>query len=107
MAKCPHCDKGFTLSPHVLDKETLSLHMTWEGEMIEARTIGGMIENTRKLLAEVAKQSGMKKPYIAMAGIDFGEREATFHFTLLEEREARKARESLTRTTDRGGGDGD
>lgn len=84
MASCPHCTKEFSLSPTILDKETFTMRITWEGEMIEAKTVGGLIENTRKLLLSVAKDAGMKKPWIGLAGIDFGCKEATFHFTILD-----------------------
>lgn len=84
MASCPHCTKEFSLSPKILDKETLTMRITWEGEMIEAKTVGGVIENTRKLLLSVAKEAGMKKPYVGMSGIDFGVKEAAFHFAIFD-----------------------
>lgn len=83
MAKCPHCDKPFSITPRTLEQETVTMHITWEGAMIEAKTIGGVIENTRKLLVAVAKDAGMSA-YIGMSGIEFGDGEAKLHFAVID-----------------------
>jgi hypothetical protein len=59
-----------------MDSEIVSLAIEWEGAFVEARTIGGLIENTRKLLACSAK--GMVVPTI-----EWGEKRAVFHFALM------------------------
>lgn len=59
------------------------MSITWEGAFIEARTVAGVIENTRKLLAASAKEATGIAYNVVMHGIDWGEHEASFHFVLL------------------------
>jgi hypothetical protein len=80
--KCPACNETIGLTLKALDREVVSLTIEWEGAFVEARTIGGMIENTRKLLACSAKELGV--PMIAMMhSIEWGEKRAVFHFALV------------------------
>lgn len=60
MAKCPKCETPLELTPAVLGEQMLSLRMTWEGEMMQAKTIAGTIDGTRKLLEMTAKDMGAK-----------------------------------------------
>ncbi|KAF1711101.1 hypothetical protein CSC70_04015 [Pseudoxanthomonas kalamensis DSM 18571] len=61
----------------------MTFRMTWEGDAIEAKTVGGVIENTRKLLVSAAKDSGCGNYAVMMDGIDWGDKEASFHFLLI------------------------
>ena len=83
MAKCPSCDAPLTLSAIPMDQEKVSLRIEWEGAHVEAKTVAGLIENTRKLLASAAKDAGCGDYSVFMHGIDWGEQEASFHFLLI------------------------
>lgn len=80
--KCPCCETPLSLNTVAMDKELVSLHLEWEGAMVEARTIGGVVENTRKLLAASAKEVGIPSD-IFMRSIEWGDKQATFHFLVI------------------------
>lgn len=88
MATCPSCKSEFEITKKNLDSELLTMHITWGGDLVEAKTIGGLIENTRKLLAAAAREAGNPCD-VFMQGIDWGDREAKFHFLLIAKQSQR------------------
>ena len=80
--ECPHCKESLGLTKQVMKQELVGLKLTWEGSLVEAKTIGGMIENTRKLLAAAAKEVGIPSD-IFMHSIEWQEQGATFNFLVV------------------------
>lgn len=80
--KCPGCDLPLSLSRVVMDQELVTFSMEWEGAMVEAKTIGGVIAQTGKLLAAAAKETGIPSD-VYMHSIEWAEKSAKFHFLVI------------------------
>jgi hypothetical protein len=76
---CPECKAEFVMCFKELEKEKLSFQLKYEGEFLQAKTVGGMITHFDILLKEVAKASGLNV-MVAFAGFEQGDHELTVHF---------------------------
>lgn len=80
--KCPNCETPLSMTVSAMEQELVSMRIEWEGALVEASTIGGLIENTRKLLACGAKDVGIPSN-IFMHSIEWGDKMATFRFLVV------------------------
>ncbi len=81
---CPQCSHEFSgsLVAKVSDEEHLTLEMTKrDGEMFDAATISGVIEDTAKALKLTAKSLGSDVT-VFVSNVVFAERKASISFVI-------------------------
>ena len=81
--KCPNCDQELILTSQELEREMISFSIKYEGEFLQAETIGGIITNTGKLFKAIAKDSG-NKIMVAFGGTESREKELIIKFLIME-----------------------
>ena len=80
--ECPHCHEPLQMTKTAMKQELMAMRISWEGALVEASTVGGLIENTRKLLASGARDVGFPSD-IFMHSIEWGDKTATFNFLVV------------------------
>lgn len=75
---CPNCNTEWSVGFKELRQECISVQIKYEGDFLQAKTVGGVITNLAKMLDESARVSvGKDKVYIGFGGIEMGEHEMT------------------------------
>lgn len=80
---CPECGKEVRLMAEELKTERISMTIKYEGDLLEAKTVGGIITNVDKLLKEVSK-SHNRRIYVGFGGFEQKEKELTVHLLVME-----------------------
>lgn len=68
--KCPECDAHWRLNPQLMDTETITVALTFQGQLIDAETIGKLLVNTAKCVKETARCIGAKKTEVFVMGLN-------------------------------------
>lgn len=58
--ECPKCHEKLEAVACVPETQKFSMELQFEGDCLSARTLGGTITNTDKLLVAIAKEAGAK-----------------------------------------------
>lgn len=80
---CPKCQTPIVMKAMVPDNQRLVFHMTFEGEMVSAATIGGSIMNMRKLLQVTAKDCG-EKVEVFVTNLKMVDHEVSVEFAIVK-----------------------
>lgn len=82
--KCPHCNEPLEITVKELEEYKMSLAIQYDGDYLQAKTIGGAITNMVKIIEEVDKAKyGKNKVYIAFGGIEQKDHEYRIHFLIM------------------------
>ena len=80
--ECPNCKHALQINRTVMAQESITLNFSWEGSLVEAATVAGMIGNTAKLLKESAKSVGIPSD-VFIESIDWKEKAVSIHFFVI------------------------
>jgi len=94
--KCPKCDTPLCVTHKALDAERLTFTLTFEGDMLMARTLGECITNLNKLLTIEARAVGMKRAAVFLTSMTLDAHKAEVGL-LLTQRPAKSRREGQGR----------
>jgi len=80
--ECPNCKHPLQVNRTVMAQESITLNLSWEGSLVEAATISGMIGNTSALLEKSAKSVGIPSD-VFVESIDWKDKAIAIHFLVI------------------------
>jgi len=96
---CPKCKNELVLTAEAIENEMLVFAIKYEGEFLQAKTVGGLITNTDKLLKAIARESG-NKVMVAFGGFESKEKELDIKF-LVTNLSNKKGQRKINRSNDK------
>lgn len=82
--ECPHCNQEINLALKELESHAMYMVLKHEGEFLQAKTVGGIITDTEKLLKATARESGCGgKIMVAFGGIETSPGEVKIKFIVM------------------------